>query len=70
MYLLRDSNTEVHVLIRPRSGNFCYSNNEFDVMLRDIILVKQAGADVTVSKKLHLIYILFSVYYIILACRL
>ena len=43
--LLKDSDIEVHVLIRPRSGNFCYSFNEFDVMLRDIVLAKDAGAD-------------------------
>jgi copper homeostasis protein len=26
----------VHVLIRPRSGDFCYSEAEFDCMIRDI----------------------------------
>lgn len=35
----------VHVLIRPRSGDFCYSEAEFAVMKRDIELAKSLGAD-------------------------
>lgn len=35
----------VHVLIRPRSGDFCYSDAEFAVMKRDIALAKRLGAD-------------------------
>lgn len=35
---------EVHVLIRPRPGDFFYSDAEFDVILRDITLVKHLGA--------------------------
>ena len=34
----------VHVMIRPRSGDFLYSDAEFDVMLRDIDAAKSAGA--------------------------
>lgn len=34
----------VNVLIRPRGGDFCYSDAEFAIMCRDIELVKQAGA--------------------------
>lgn len=33
----------VHVLIRPRSGDFTYSEEEFDVMLRDIAFIKKLG---------------------------
>ncbi len=32
-----------HVLIRPRSGNFTYSENEMDVMLRDIAVCIELG---------------------------
>ncbi len=35
----------VHVLIRPRGGDFCYDAPEFDVMRRDIALAKQFGAN-------------------------
>lgn len=38
-----------HVLIRPRSGNFTYSNEEFDVMLRDIEFCKKVGCTGIVS---------------------
>lgn len=41
----RWSNCEVHVLIRPRDGNFNYSCDEFDVILDDIIAARHAGAD-------------------------
>ena len=35
----------LHVIIRPRGGDFCYSDEEFDIMRRDIEIVKRAGAD-------------------------
>src|SRR5438477_8524428 len=35
----------MHVLIRPRSGDFCYSAAEFEVMKREIVLAKQLGAN-------------------------
>lgn len=35
----------VHVLIRPRGGGFAYSAAEEDVMSRDILSAKAAGAD-------------------------
>jgi copper homeostasis protein len=35
----------LHVLIRPRGGDFCYSGPEFEVMQRDIALAKESGAD-------------------------
>jgi copper homeostasis protein len=35
----------VHVIIRPRGGDFIYSPSEAEVMLRDIEAVKAAGAD-------------------------
>lgn len=33
----------IHVLIRPRGGDFCYDATEFAVMLRDIAFCKRAG---------------------------
>jgi len=38
-----------HVLIRPRSGNFTYSEEEFDVMLRDIAFCNKLGCAGIVS---------------------
>src|SRR5579862_2885614 len=35
----------VHVIIRPRPGDFCYSDAEFDSMERDIRSAKSEGAD-------------------------
>ncbi len=35
----------MHVLIRPRPGDFCYTADEFDVMKRDVLLAKQLGAN-------------------------
>lgn len=34
----------VHVLIRPREGDFCYTEQEIGVMLRDMELCGEAGA--------------------------
>ncbi|MBI3194503.1 MAG: copper homeostasis protein CutC [Ignavibacteriae bacterium] len=38
----------LHVMIRPRSGDFFYSDAEFEVMKRDIVAAKQFGADAVV----------------------
>jgi copper homeostasis protein len=35
----------LHVLIRPRPGDFCYGPDEFEVMKRDIVLAKQLGVN-------------------------
>ncbi len=35
----------LHVMIRPRGGDFCYDDEEFEVMRRDIVNAKQSGAD-------------------------
>lgn len=39
----------VYVLIRPREGNFVYADEEFNVMLNDIIAAKKYGASGIVS---------------------
>jgi copper homeostasis protein len=35
----------LHVMIRPRGGDFCYVPGEFETMRRDIIVAKNLGAD-------------------------
>ena len=35
----------LHIIIRPRAGDFCYSDQEFEIMVRDINLAKNAGAN-------------------------
>ena len=43
----------VFVLIRPRGGNFVYSNSEFDIMKTDIQLCKDLGCQGIVSGVLN-----------------
>lgn len=42
--VVHDLAIPVHVLIRPRAGNFVFSPEEFECMRRDIEAVKRAGA--------------------------
>jgi len=44
----------VHIMIRPRGGDFCYDDEEFEVMRRDIVNAKQLGADGVVFGILNL----------------
>lgn len=37
--------TKLHVIIRPRGGDFLYSHLELDIMLHDIKVARQLGAD-------------------------
>ena len=44
--LARDNITiGLHVIVRPRGGDFCYSEIEFEVMKRDIVRARQLGAN-------------------------
>lgn len=36
---------DINVLIRPRSGDFCYSHYEFEILKRDIDIAKEMGAN-------------------------
>lgn len=36
---------KLHVMIRPRGGDFLYTDAEFRIMLREIAIAKAAGAD-------------------------
>jgi copper homeostasis protein len=38
-------NIKLHVIIRPRGGDFLYSDTEFEIMKRDIEAAKHLGAD-------------------------
>lgn len=35
----------IHVMVRPRSGDFCYSDAEYEVMKRDVTFARELGAD-------------------------
>src|SRR5438445_8211152 len=41
-------NIGVHVMIRPRSGDFVYSDDDFAIMQQDIALAAQSGANCVV----------------------
>ncbi len=45
---------DVNVLVRPRSGDFTFSDDEFDVMKRDICFCKDVGCNGIVSGVLNL----------------
>ncbi|MDY7396034.1 copper homeostasis protein CutC [Aureibaculum sp. 2210JD6-5] len=49
----QDLKIPVHVLIRPRSGNFTYSDAEFEIMKQDIELCKNLGCEGVVSGVLN-----------------
>jgi copper homeostasis protein len=51
--VMADIDIPVHVLIRPRSGNFTYSSKEFDIMKENIRLCKDLGCAGIVSGVLH-----------------
>lgn len=40
---------DIYVLIRPRAGDFCYNQQEFEVMKANILHAKDLGADGIVS---------------------
>lgn len=39
----------VHVLIRPRSGDFCYNDSEFEIMKEDILYCRSIGINGVVT---------------------
>jgi copper homeostasis protein len=43
----------IHVLIRPRSGDFTFSDDEFNIMKMNIDVCKELGFDGVVSGALH-----------------
>ncbi|MEM6719064.1 MAG: copper homeostasis protein CutC [Bacteroidota bacterium] len=51
--VMQDVQIPVHVLIRPRSGDFTYSDAEFEIMKANIQLCKELGCEGIVSGVLH-----------------
>ncbi|WP_460219208.1 copper homeostasis protein CutC [Psychroserpens sp. MEBiC05023] len=51
--VVSELNIEIFVLIRPRSGNFYYSEKEFDIMKSNIKICKELGCHGIVSGVLH-----------------
>ncbi|MBI9031897.1 copper homeostasis protein CutC [bacterium] len=46
---VRDNiNLDLSVMIRPRGGDFCYSDLEFSIMKEDILIAKELGANYVV----------------------
>ena len=43
----------VHILIRPRYGDFCYTEHEFHVMLKEVEMFRSLGAQGIVIGVLH-----------------
>lgn len=41
----RNIDIDLNVIIRPRGGDFCYSNFEFEVMKKDIRMAKKLGVN-------------------------
>ena len=41
----QNTNIDLHVLLRPRGGDFCYSALEFEVMQQDLQKIKEAGCN-------------------------
>tara|TARA_R110001592_G_scaffold101852_2_gene288002 strand:+ start:12040 stop:12768 length:729 start_codon:yes stop_codon:yes gene_type:complete len=44
----------IHVLVRPRSGDFTYSDDEFQILKEDILICKELGVLGIVSGVLHI----------------
>jgi copper homeostasis protein len=47
--VISELNIPTHILIRPRSGDFCYSKVEFETMLADIAFCNEIGCAGVVS---------------------
>ena len=47
--VIEELSIDVNVLIRPRSGDFTFTDAEFDVMKRDILFCKEMGCSGIVS---------------------
>ena len=50
---VKQSEMPVFVLVRPRAGDFCYSQTELQQMIRDIEICRELGVQGIVSGALH-----------------
>jgi len=50
---VKELSINIHVLIRPRGGDFTYSKSEIDLMIADIEMAKSLGVQGIVSGILH-----------------
>lgn len=41
----RHSDVSIHVLIRPRGGDFCYSDGEMECIIEDVCMCRELGVD-------------------------
>ena len=41
----RECNNKIHVLIRPRAGDFCYSTFDFEIIKEEVKMYRELGAD-------------------------
>ena len=41
----RECDNKIHVLIRPRAGDFCYSTFDFEIIKEEVKLFRELGAD-------------------------
>lgn len=51
--VVQELSIETYVLIRPRSGNFCYTDEEFEVIKNDIQICKNLGCQGIVAGVLN-----------------
>lgn len=51
--VVQELNIPVFMLLRPRSGDFTYTDDEFDVMLRDLTFAREQGVQGIVSGVLN-----------------
>src|SRR5260370_8339001 len=45
---------DLHIMIRPRGGDFCYDADEFEIMRRDVALAQRLGPNALASPLLPL----------------
>lgn len=51
--VVQELNIPVFMLLRPRSGDFTYTDDEFDIMLRDLAFAREQGVQGIVSGVLN-----------------
>ena len=43
-YLIKNLSIPLHVMIRPRGGDFLYNSSEFEIMKNEVVEMKKLGA--------------------------